>query len=258
VEIAAMASAVPPYESDYAATHDIVIAMVPEFRSHEDLFRSAGIRTRRRVAMTDKARRARSASCAILLALAINTPVFWVGHARADSYIFDRKHSEVRFTYYIGVLPNSGLFTDVRGQLDIDPQNPEKSNVVATIKTASLTTPIPAVEDQLKGRGFFNVAAQPEIRFQSRALRLIGPQKAELVGDITINGIVKPATLKVHLSSDAVELLKNQQGTIAESNRPWFTATARIRRSSFNMTALAELVNDEVDIEIVASLRKKR
>jgi polyisoprenoid-binding protein YceI len=208
--------------------------------------------------VADRAPGARWVRAAILLTLTITTLVFWFGHANAESYIFDKKRSEVRFTYYVGVLANAGLFTDVRGQVEIDAAHPERSYVVATIKAESLTTPIPAVANQLKGREFFNVAVQPEIRFQSRALRLIGPQRAELVGDITINGITQAVTLKVVFGSDAVDLLKNPQDTVAESDRPLFSATTRIRRSSFNMTALADLVNDEVDIEIAASLRKRR
>ena len=38
---------------------------------------------------------------------------------------------------------------------------------------------------------------------------------------------------------------------------PFFSATTRIKRSAFNMTAYPMLVADEVEIQIDAQLRKK-
>jgi alkylresorcinol/alkylpyrone synthase len=46
VEIAGIASAVPEYAIDQAATRDMVLAMAPEFRSYESLFHSTGIERR--------------------------------------------------------------------------------------------------------------------------------------------------------------------------------------------------------------------
>jgi alkylresorcinol/alkylpyrone synthase len=46
VEIAAIASAVPEHAIDQEATREIVLAMAPEFRSHQGLFLNTGIKTR--------------------------------------------------------------------------------------------------------------------------------------------------------------------------------------------------------------------
>ena len=46
VEIAAIASTVPKYPIDQRTTRDMVLAIAPEFRSHEALFLNTGIKTR--------------------------------------------------------------------------------------------------------------------------------------------------------------------------------------------------------------------
>jgi hypothetical protein len=79
----------------------------------------------------------------------------------------------------------------------------EKDRVEAVVKTASLTASEQFIEDKLKGEDFFNVAVRPEIRFKSRAVRRAAgnaaENNAELSGDLTMNGISQPVTLRMAL-----------------------------------------------------------
>lgn len=171
---------------------------------------------------------------------------------RADSYIFDQRHSEVRFGYTMGMAQQKGRFTRIHGAMEFDGSSPERAHVDATIETASLVTGERLVEDELKSSDFFNAAIQPEIRFTSRAIRMTGPDTAEMTGEITINGVTKPVTLQVGLQPYENPALKYEVGARK------FIATTRIKRSAFNMTAYASMVGDMVDIEIDAILHKQR
>jgi polyisoprenoid-binding protein YceI len=166
----------------------------------------------------------------------------------AETYTFDTKATEIRFTYRIGPLPGSGRFAEVKGLVEFNERRPEQSRVDAVINAASLTAE-PLVENELKGESFFNVAVQPEIRFKSRAVKATASNSAEVMGELTMNGVTQPVTLQViHYPKGASQLA---------AAGPYFSATTRIKRSVFNMTAYQLLVDDEVEIQIDAPVRKK-
>jgi polyisoprenoid-binding protein YceI len=172
----------------------------------------------------------------------------WMPSCMAETYTFDGSHAEVRFTYQVGFASQTARFTDVAGLCEFDETAPEKGHVEAIVKTASLTAITPFIEDKLKGEDFFNAAVRPEIRFKSRALRPAGGNQAALTGDLTMNGVTQPVTLRMAF----------HKAGMPASKPPRLTATTRIKRSTFNMTALTYLVGDEIDIEIDAPLRKQQ
>jgi polyisoprenoid-binding protein YceI len=151
---------------------------------------------------------------------------------------FDGTRTDVAFTYYVGYFSQSGHFTQMNGVIQFDPRSPQKSSIVAVIKTASLTAD--AWETELKGSDFFNIAVFPEIRFQSNSVRLTGLDTAEFAGDLTMNGITRPVTLQANFGGGR-----------------HISAKTRINRSAFNMTAFSFLAADAIDIKIEADLLEK-
>jgi polyisoprenoid-binding protein YceI len=172
--------------------------------------------------------------------------------AQADRFEFDSRRTEVRFVYTMGLSTQRGRFTRVSGTLDLDAAKPEKTTVAASIATESLTTGEPMVDSELKSASFFNAKASPVIAFKSRAVRLGTDFAGDVMGDITVNGVTKPVTLKVSVVPHDDPALKYDAGARA------FTARTRIKRSQFNMTDYASMVADEVDIEILAIARPKK
>jgi polyisoprenoid-binding protein YceI len=156
----------------------------------------------------------------------------------AASYTFDSRRADVRFTYYAGFVAQSGHFTQLNGIFQFDPSAPQTGSIDAVIKTASLTAS--AWESELKGSDFFNIAAFPEIRFQSHSAKPTGMDSAEFTGDLTMKGVTQAATLKASLAGGR-----------------HVSAKMRISRSAFNMTALGFLVADDIDIQIEADLLEK-
>ena len=171
--------------------------------------------------------------------------------ALAKRFEFDQRRTEVRFIYKMAYSTQRGRFTKVSGTLDYDEATPEKSRISASIAAASLTTGEPLVDDELKGKAFFNVAASPIIVFKSLTVRPHSETEADVSGEITVNGITKPVTLKVSLKPHDDPALKHDVGARA------FLATTRIQRSAFNMTDYQSMVDDEIDIEIAAIVRPR-
>jgi polyisoprenoid-binding protein YceI len=159
--------------------------------------------------------------------------------SRAATYAFEANRAEVNFTYYVGFFTESGRFTEMSGLFQFDGRAPERGSMDTVVKTASLTAN--AWERELRSSMFFNVGVFPEIRFKSRHVKPVAPDSAEFTGDLTMNGVTQPVTL--------LAVLKNGSH---------ISASAHIKRSAFNMTALSFLVSDEIDIRIEAGLIEKK
>lgn len=171
--------------------------------------------------------------------------------AHAGRFEFDQRRTEVRFIYKMAYSTQRGRFTKVTGTLDYDEAAPEKSKISASIAAASLTTGEALVDRELKSEAFFNAEASPVIAFKSLAVRPGSATEADVSGEITVNGITKPVTLKVNLKSHVDPALKYDAGARE------FIVTTRIQRSAFNMTDYQSVVDDDIDIEIDAIVRPR-
>ncbi len=171
--------------------------------------------------------------------------------ANARRFEFDQRRTEVRFVYKMAYSTQRGRFTKVSGTLDYDEAAPEKSKIRASIVAASLTTGEALVDNELKGAAFFNVETSPVIAFKSLSVRPHSATAADVSGEITVNGITKPITLKIVLEPHDDPTLKYDAGARK------FVGTTRIQRSAFNMTDYQSMVGDDIDIEIDAIVRPK-
>jgi polyisoprenoid-binding protein YceI len=187
-----------------------------------------------------------------ILTIAAVATVAAASAAHAESYIFNSRKSEVRFTYAMGVLTQRGRFSQVEGDLLFDERAPEKSRVFARIATASIETGQPIIDDELKGANFFNAKASPTVTFRSQSVKPIAPDAALITGDMTVNGITKPVTLDVKVTAHEDPALKYSKGSKK------FVGTTKISRSAFKMDSYPDMVGDEIAIEIDAIVRPKK
>lgn len=200
---------------------------------------------------TTQTRLSASLRTAVFVALAAKLIVVAAPPAHAGRFEFDPRRTEVRFVYKMAYSTQRGRFTKVSGTLDYDEAAPEKAKISASIAAASLTTGEALVDSELKGAAFFNVTASPVIAFKSVAVVPHSATAAEVSGEITVNGITKPVTLKVSLKPHDDPALKHDAGARE------FTGTTRIQRSAFNMTDYQSMVDDDIEIEIVAIARPR-
>ncbi len=189
---------------------------------------------------------------ALIVLLAADLIVTATPIAHAGRFVFDQRRTEVRFAYTMAYSTQRGRFTKVSGTLDYDEAAPEKSKIHASIAAASLTTGEALVDNELKGESFFNVEASPVITFKSLGVRSDSPTAAEVLGEVTVNGITKPVTFEVSIKPHDDPALKYDAGARK------FIATTRIQRSAFNMTDYQSMVGDDVDIEINAIVRPRK
>jgi polyisoprenoid-binding protein YceI len=161
---------------------------------------------------------------------------------------FDPFHTQVEFSAkHLGMMTVRGHFAEVTAGGNIDPDHPEKSQVEATINTASIRTHNEQRDKDLRGSNFLEIEKFPTMHFKSTKLELNGDDKATLTGDLTIKGTTKPVTLRVV-----------KYGEFNDPNmghRIGYAAETTIKRKDFGMQFDMMLdgkfiVSDEIQINI--------
>lgn len=185
------------------------------------------------------------ATIAIALAFSSAAP------ASAETYVFDKNHTEIRFSWsHFGLSRMSARFLAYDGALEIDRAAPEKSTLTVKVETTSLWTHVEKFNDHLKSADFFNVTALPEATFKSTKVEKTGDKTAKVTGDLTIKGKTKPVTFDVTLNFD---------GAHPMSKKPSVGLSAKtvVKRTDFDLGKYAPAVSDDVVIEIETEMNVK-
>lgn len=176
------------------------------------------------------------------------------GHYTADPH-----HTLVEWSVdHLGFTPYFGLFGDVTGTLDIDPKRPEQTRVAVSIPVANVTVASPGLKEHLLkppaaegGKADFFGPAPEDARFVSTMVKVTGSGQAEMTGNLTLNGVTKPVTLKVkfHGAGKMPSMMGGGEGV-------GFQATGTLKRSEFGLDMGIPLVSDQVDLKIAAGFIK--
>lgn len=164
----------------------------------------------------------------------------------ADRYSVHEDHTWVTFSIsHAGWANARGLFRAVSGEISFDKDDVTKSSVSVTIASDSLDTNSEVRDRDMGGENFLNVAAFPEITFDSTRIEQTGERTAIVYGDLTMIGVSKEV---------ALDVLWN-----AEMPLPWdsstiktgFSATATIDGTDFGMDQLVAFgLGPKIDVEI--------
>lgn len=175
----------------------------------------------------------------LALALAAAMPAFAetapnvTGTLAAGDYKLDKAHSTVTFRVsHLGFSFYSARFTTFDAGLQIDPADPAKAILVATIDPNSLDVPSPpdGFLDELRGPNWLDTAKYPDITFRSTAIELTGGNTANVTGDFTLHGVTKPVVLAVTFNG-------GYEGHPMDPHaRIGFSARAAIKRSDFGVS----------------------
>lgn len=179
--------------------------------------------------------------------------------AAAESYGFDKDHTELRFSWdHLGLSRQSGRFHGVTGTVVFDAEKPEATTVDVRIPLASLATGIPALDAVLLNKpDYIDAATYPEITFKSNEVIVTTARTANVTGELTFNGVTKPATLSVVWNFSGEHPLSKVNPTYAGVYASGFSARTQILRSEFNVTRSIPLISDEIRITIEAELHRK-
>ncbi len=93
--------------------------------------------------------------------------------------------------------PLTGNFDKWSATLTFASRNPTSAVLQVEIQTASLHARNSENDEELKGKDLLNVAQAPVISFKSNKVVQTGKTAYDLVGNFTMRGVSKPATLKL-------------------------------------------------------------
>lgn len=149
------------------------------------------------------------------------TPSAWAG----ETYRFDPSGSTIGFSVHQFLGTTQGKFTKFNGKIDVDREHPENSSVTAQIDVRSIDTQIKKRDDHLRSAEFFYVEKFPQMTFKSRSVKQTGAQSGDILGDLTMHGVTKPATLHVKLLTPLGETSRTR----------WAVTLDPIIRRDFNL-----------------------
>ena len=96
-------------------------------------------------------------------------------------YVLDKRHARIVFSInHLGFSTYYGFFSDVDGNLDLDPASPAQSALSVTIDVAGIVTMDGELDAKLKSDAFFDVAKFPKAAFKSTGIELTGEVRASL------------------------------------------------------------------------------
>lgn len=165
-------------------------------------------------------------------------------HAEPEAYTLDSSHSQVLFSYnHLGYSTTWGMFSGFEGDIQFDQDNPANSSVTVSFPVRSMFTGWEGRFEHFMSADFFGADEDEMVTFTSTSIDVTGETTANIIGDLTMNGITKPVTLAATL---------NQAGDHPMEGKPWagFNATATLMRSDFEVGMFAPFVSDEVEIQI--------
>ena len=121
--------------------------------------------------------------------------------AAPNTWKIDPVHSAVTFKIkHMMVSDARGTFMGLDGKATMDPADPTKGSVEASIDLNTVSTGEPKRDAHLKSPDFFDVAKNPKATFKSKKVTKEG-KGYKIVGDLTLRGKTKEVTLLSDISA---------------------------------------------------------
>lgn len=163
------------------------------------------------------------------------------------NYAVDPDHAVILWKIdHLGFSTYVGRIETFEANLDIDPASPEAAKIDVAIDLTTIDSGVEALDDQLKGTNFFDVANFPQARFTSTSIVQTSPQTANIQGDLTLKGETRPITLSATFDGAGTDFLRGNAEILG------FSAKTTLDRTEFGIDYLAPAVGSTVDIEIFA------
>lgn len=167
-------------------------------------------------------------------------------------YVLDPKHASViARVKHMGVSLYTLRFDTLDASFDYDPAHPEATRLTASVDPASLD--VNADYGKQFAEEFLSASKFPKATFVASQMQTAGDGTGTMTGNLTLMGVTKPVTFNVTLVGAGHEVLPIPLGRRAAG----FEATTTIKRSDFGSTYLANLIGDEVTLQIEAEFEKK-
>jgi polyisoprenoid-binding protein YceI len=176
----------------------------------------------------------------------------------AGIYTADPTHTSVTWKVsHIGLSKYTARFAKANAELHLDPADPVKSTLKASVDPASIRTDYPKPEEKdfdhklATDAEWFNADKFPEITFTSTRLEKTGETTGRMTGDLTFLGVTKPVTFDVTFNGAYAK------APFSEVPALGFSARAVIKRSDWGFSTYVPNIGDEVEILIETEMHKK-
>jgi polyisoprenoid-binding protein YceI len=167
------------------------------------------------------------------------------------TYSVEPYHTRVLFSVsHMGFTAWYGEFTNVSGNLTLDPKNVAASTLDITIPADTISTSNTKLDGELKSNVWFDVAQYPTITFKSTKVIKTGKRTANIIGDLTFHGVTKPETLHVTFNGAGIN-------PIDKAYTAGFQASGEIKRSDFGVKTYLPMIGDDVTLIISAAFEHK-
>ncbi len=174
----------------------------------------------------------------------------------AGSYTVDSAHTLVGWRVdHFGISDYFGIFGEVAGSLTLDPGNLAGSSLDVTIPVSKVITAGAGLTEHLLrpgkdgGKPDFFGASPADARFVSTAIRRTGPMKADITGNLTLNGVTRLVTIAAEFTGAGPHPM-NKRLNIG------FKGRTAIKRSDFGIGFGIPMVSDEVELDLTAAFEK--
>jgi len=157
-------------------------------------------------------------------------------------YIFEPGHTEAGFrARHMMVTWVNGLFKDIHGEIDFDPDAPVDATFSGAIDVTKLWTGEPDRDEHLRSADFFDVENHPQIAFNGGITERIGDSHFKGEAELTIRGNTQGVPLDIsYLGQWATPFWEGEENK-GEMRRIGFEALTRINRHEFGVSWQDEL-----------------
>ena len=163
--------------------------------------------------------------------------------AAPETYNVEGTHTFPAFSYsHLGLSTQISKFNKTTGTVVYDAAA-KSGSVDITIDMTSVETGVAIFNKHIQAEGFLDTAKFPTATFKSTKVVFEGDKPSAIEGNLTINGVTKPVTLKV-TSFVAKDHPMNKKAALGAD------ASVVIKRTDFNAGKYAPAVGDEVTITI--------
>ncbi|MHB1610869.1 MAG: YceI family protein [Sulfobacillus sp.] len=161
----------------------------------------------------------------------------------------DVAHSTAEFSIrHLMISTVKGRFSGIEGYFEGEPEHLQTGNVDVTLDIATVDTRQAERDAHLRSADFFDVEKFPKMTFKSQQISLVGDNRYQVVGDLTIHGVTRSETFDVSFEGRA----KDPWG----GERAGFSGHTSINRKDYGLQwnvaleAGGVMVGDQVKINV--------
>ena len=182
-----------------------------------------------------------------LCLLALLLPALAFARDPLAEYALDPVHTRVMFAISHAGFSNAlGTISGSTGTLVFDPGDWTRARVDVRVPVARADLGDADWNKATLARSLLDAEGHPEARFVSARVEPVDATHARVHGDLTLRGVTREVVLDVALNAAKRHPMPPFRRTLG------FSATTKISRADFGITAWKSVIGDEVELRIEA------